>query len=62
MRGKGTKLGKGGKVVSWVSPAKVRLSQDRLPILHTNVVHAQMSLKANVTQPLLQCSADYLGQ
>ncbi len=44
MRGKGTKLGEGER--------KVRLSQDRMPILGEGEKDfAQMSLRANVTQP-----------
>jgi hypothetical protein len=48
-RGKGTKLGEGER--------KVRLSQDRMPILgegerdFAQMSFAQMSLRANVTQP-----------
>ena len=49
MRGKGTELGEGER--------KVRLSQDRMPILgegerdFAQMSFAQMSLHANVTQP-----------
>ncbi len=61
-KGKGTKLGEGGKALSYARGKisklgehcpKVRLSQDRLPIeAHfAQVSFAQMSLRANVTQP-----------
>ncbi len=49
MRGKGTELGEGER--------KVRLSQDRMPIPgegerdFAQMPFAQMSLRANVTQP-----------
>jgi hypothetical protein len=43
VRGKGTKIGEeeGSKLGEPCS--KVRLSQDRLPILHTNVIHANIA-------------------
>ncbi len=58
MRGKGSKLGE--------PCPKVRLSQDRLPIeqaYFTQMPFAQMSLRANVTQPLMFAKAKaYLNE
>ncbi len=55
MRGKGTKLGE-GKGSKLVEPgSKVRLSQNRLPILFTNVVLANFaSSKCHSTVPTLR--------
>ncbi len=44
MRGKGTKLGEGEGSKLGELCSKVRLSQDRLPILRTNVICANVAL------------------
>jgi hypothetical protein len=63
VRGKGTKIGEGECSKLGEPCSKVRLSQDRLPILHTNVIHANIaSSKCHSTDMNWDLGSSYMRQ